>query len=317
MPVTLKDIAQRSGVSLITESYALNGKGRISKATRKQVQAVAEEMGYRVNASARAMRDGRFGAVSLILAPSAELGTLPAGLLSGIDQRLDENGVHLTTCHADIFADAAAGQRHKVIDQSLVDGHMVDLANKPFDRDADVTHGLPAIWLRCRRDHDCIYTDERGAGRDATRHLLERGHTRIAAAHGPTMEPAGHDRLAGYEDAMREAGLTPRFLVFDDPGRHEQTTEEPGSGMAQSVIQGIGTRMPQAQAWFATEDRPTAVLGIWQTDAMLVQAGVMRAGLSLPDDVALVAIADYFLNYGFPITTCCVHMTKFGRVPRR
>ncbi|MEM1445691.1 MAG: substrate-binding domain-containing protein [Planctomycetota bacterium] len=194
----------------------------------------------------------------------------------------------------------------------LVDGCLIDVAGKHGPYDLSLSRDLPTILLRGQREHDCIYLDEYQAGYAATRHLLELGHTRVAVAHGPLTEPAVAQRIAGYEDAMREAGLASNALVL--PAETSSPSNETGSGRSLAYVEHYSRRMPYAKAWFTREDRPTAVLGAWFTDAMLVQAAVLRAGLSLPDDVALMAIHDHSLNPGFPITTFFSSMTRFGRI---
>ncbi|MEM1445692.1 MAG: LacI family DNA-binding transcriptional regulator [Planctomycetota bacterium] len=121
-PISLQDIADQVRVTPRTVSRVLSGEyvPTQPKAVRRaeRIRELAQQMGYRTNTSARAMRTGRFGAVSLVLKPSAELGVLPGGLLSGIDLRLSQQDIHLTVCHATLDRprddDQAVG--HKVID---------------------------------------------------------------------------------------------------------------------------------------------------------------------------------------------------------
>ena len=97
--MTIKDIARHTGLSVPTIGNVLGRSGgRYSAQTRARVMKAARELGYRPNASARAMRRGRIGCAALVLSRSHQQthSYIPAGLLDGIDDELARHDMHLT-----------------------------------------------------------------------------------------------------------------------------------------------------------------------------------------------------------------------------
>src|SRR6185369_16509410 len=91
MPVTIKEIAERSGLSIPTVSQVLNNKGhRYRSETCNRVLKAVRELGYRPNSSARAMRMGRFNCVALLLSTESYRSFLPNELLRGIHDGVAE-----------------------------------------------------------------------------------------------------------------------------------------------------------------------------------------------------------------------------------
>src|SRR5690349_18023437 len=99
MSVTIKEIAQHTGLSIPTVGNVLGrSAGRYSQATRQRVMKAAQELGYRPNSSARAMRSGKIGCAALVLSRShpSILSHIPLGLLDGLDDELAQHNMHLT-----------------------------------------------------------------------------------------------------------------------------------------------------------------------------------------------------------------------------
>src|ERR1700749_3471720 len=95
---TIPDIAQRAGVTKAAVSFALNGQPGVSAATRERILAIAAEIGFEPSSAARALSDGRAGAVGLIIDRRARtLGseTFFMQLISGIQAELTEDHITL------------------------------------------------------------------------------------------------------------------------------------------------------------------------------------------------------------------------------
>ena len=95
MSMTIKQIAKAAGLSVPTISQVLNNTGRISDKTRKHVWKVCDELGYKPNASARAIRTGRFGAVTILLSREEHSSFLPRQLLDGINDEIVQRNLSL------------------------------------------------------------------------------------------------------------------------------------------------------------------------------------------------------------------------------
>src|SRR5207247_9755473 len=99
-PPTSASIAARMGLARATVTQVLNGRAveqRIPPETRQRVLKAAQELGYRANASARAIRAGRFGSIALV---QSQLGQyLPAELLNGLTTAMAARDLHLVLTH--------------------------------------------------------------------------------------------------------------------------------------------------------------------------------------------------------------------------
>jgi DNA-binding LacI/PurR family transcriptional regulator len=211
--VTVAEIARQLELGTSTVAHVLNGRGdelRIRAETQERVLQMARELGYRLNSSARAMRTGRFGSVSLIQPSNAIF--LPAGMMLGLIRELHEHDLHLTMSEAPDMALSDAGFLPKVVRELSVDGLLINMAGKmpPTFLNTLQSLGIPAIWINSKQAHDAVYPDDFQAAFDLTRHLLGMGHHHIVYA-APRLEASTlvhyseADRRAGYEAAMEKA----------------------------------------------------------------------------------------------------------------
>src|SRR4051812_31906827 len=84
MPTQI-DIAHKAGVSQVTVSHVLSGRGRVGEEVRQRVLDIARRLGYRPNAAARAISTGKFGCVTLLMGVRQQTSELPQQLLWGIE----------------------------------------------------------------------------------------------------------------------------------------------------------------------------------------------------------------------------------------
>ena len=215
-------VAAHLGLSRATVTHVLNGRAdeqRIRPETQRRVLEAAQEMGYRPNASARAVRAGRFGSVALI---QSLLGAyLPGPLLYGVTQAIAEKDLHLvlTQVPDGVIGDESYlphTMRELSVDGALINRHVG--FPLPF---LEQIHRLriPAVSLNVQQESDCVHPDEVMGGRLATEFLLRLGHERVTYMETAVSEEphfSKHDRREGYEQAMASAGRPPR--VHQIPG---------------------------------------------------------------------------------------------------
>lgn len=281
MAVTIRQVAERSGLSLQTVNQILKGNVESFRpATRERVLQAARELGYRPNTSARAMRSGRFGAVALLLSTHGERSLLSAGLLDGL---LEGTGANDLSLHIARLPDETLTnpvRLPKVLRELSVDGLLIKYdAGMPEPMAALIEQSrLPAIWLNSRHEYDCLYPDDYQAARQATEYLLSLGHTRVAYL---DWLRAGHysrdDRLSGYRAAMTEARLPPHDL-WPEPDLSD------------------GASIRRTFAWLTAPDRPTALLVYHDQMALTVFHAARVLGLDIPRDLSLMAFADTAVN---------------------
>lgn len=306
MAITLKRIAEHCGLSLQTVGAVLSGKEALFRPeTVAKVKAAAQELGYRPNSAAKAMRSGRFDCAALVLSDNPWRSTLFRPQLTGIDHALNAAGMHLI--HALIPEQdlRERGQVPRIIGELMADGLLINYnTGIPDALDQVITkHRLPAIWMNAKRARDCVYPDDEGAGRLATEHLLQLGHQRIAyvdychATTQPDQHYSAWDRQAGYEQAMRAAKLTPRVITSP-----------------QSVP---SAQIPQvARAWLEAADRPTAVVTYCEREAEpILYAATALMGMQVPRDLSIVTIADDPADHtGVPLATVILPRYDLGKV---
>jgi LacI family transcriptional regulator len=218
------------GLSRATVTHVLNGRGaqqRIRPETQQRVLEAARELGYRPNASARAVRAGRFGNVALIQSQLGEY--LPSELLFGLTTAMAAQHAHLVLTHVPNVDASGEDYVAHAMHELAVDGVFVNrhgIAPAPFlDRIQNLR--IPAVFLNSKQELDAVYPDDFGGGAMATEYLMGLGHERIAYVETePRRLPhySEHDRRAGYEQAMAAVGRSPqRHLLFPSTGERKAT----------------------------------------------------------------------------------------------
>ena len=275
--VTMNDIARKVGVSRAAVSRVLNPRQttrasiRVSEDTRRRVLAAAEEMRYRPNTSAIAVRTGRFGCAALLLSTVANQSTLPRGLLDGIHDALAERNLHLVLARVpdERLTDDAAVP--KFLREWMADGLIINYThNFPAQlRELIRRHRLPFVWTNAKLDADCVHPDDLGAAQAATERLLRLGHRRIAyVSYTESAHYSAIDREAGCAQAMRAAGLTLRAI--------------------RKVPLATSERIACSAQWLAGPDRPTAAVTYGVKEALPIAAAARSLGLRTPRDLSLV-----------------------------
>jgi LacI family transcriptional regulator len=276
---TIYDVARLAGVSTATVSRALNGTGQIAPATRATIEAAVEQLGYRPNTIARSLVTKSTQTIALLLPDITN--PFYAALVSGIQQTALAQGWTMLLCTTE--SDAEREELYlRVLRAKQVDGALVDGLVLPPDRIARfVEDGFPIVCLD--RDIDSrsiplVQVDNRLGGRIATRHLVDLGHTRIAHVTGAGELGISDERLAGYRDALTEAGLPVDFQLVEE-GRF---TDDGGHDAAGRLLE----REPDLTAIFAAND----------LSALGVMNAVAEAGRRVPDDVSVVGFDDLHLS---------------------
>ncbi len=278
MAVTMRDVADRAGVSVKTVSNVVNGFRHVSPDMRARVQRALDDLGYRMNVPARSLRSGRTGVITLAVpelrqAYFAELGGAvvrhaeEAGLLVLVEQTLESR---------ERETEVLTGGRGR-----LVDGVIFSPLGLGPDDLAAVRPDLPVVLLGERAvdgplDHVSI--DNVAAARDVVAHLVGLGRRRVAAVGVQPDVPVGpaQQRSRGYARALAAAGLPapPELLVPVAAGHR--------AAGAEAVARLLDGAHPPPDAVFCFND-------------MLAHGALhelLRRGVRVPDDVALAGFDD-------------------------
>jgi LacI family transcriptional regulator len=273
--VGLRQVAERSGVSVSTASRALSGSSRVSDKTVTKVRAAAAALGYRPNASARALRTARTQFVGLVV---TNLFNASFQTIAEVVQReFARHGYQLVLSVTGGDPLQERSSLHMLADHNAAGVIVVGSDNEATDELRELA--MPTVHLarRPRRPAgDCVLGDEIVGGRSATEHLLQLGHRRIAIIAGPSDVQSGRERLQGYWLAMQAAGL---------PVQDELT-------QAVALSPEAGARAVGALLTLPARRRPTALL-VANHEASYGALPAIRAQLAaVPADLSVICYED-------------------------
>ena len=261
---TIRDVAQKAGVSIATVSRVLNEKGDVRSTTRDRVHEAATELGYSVDSVGRALASQRTRLVGVVVGDNAghrDLSLMFFGkVLAAISRRLGQHGYEPL-----LLQDADAGGAHR-FDAAIVigvdedDPVVLDLA----ERD------LPLVGVDVRGGDAFVGSDHAGGVRLALAHLRAVGHRRIAHLAGAQNTFAGAERLAAFREACS-----------DQPDEYVRL----GDFSSDS-----GYR--EACALLALDDPPTAIVAASDLMALAALHAIWESGRRPGADVAVVGFDD-------------------------
>ncbi|MFB4300505.1 LacI family DNA-binding transcriptional regulator [Actinomadura sp. NTSP31] len=222
--VTTRDIAEQLGLSVSTVGRALAGDPRISTGTRHRVERKAAELGYVGNQAARMMRGASSRVIGLMVPDVGN--TFYSTAAHALAQCMSRQGHQVMLCETGDDRDNELAQVRGMI-AGQVAGVIVVPTPSPRGETVRLLRQVPHVQLlRTHPDlaRQSFGIDDRQVLRDATRHLRDLGHTRIAYLGGPAGLSTGERRLAGYLDVVgdRDHGL----VVHVPPGSVEDTRRE-------------------------------------------------------------------------------------------
>lgn len=274
---TIHDVARLAGVSVATVSNALNEARPVAGETRARVLRAVEALGYSPSAAARSMRGQRSGLIGLIVADITN--PFFTSLVQSVERAANAQGSAVLLCNSD--EDHDREEKHlQLLRTQRVDGIILAATgHQSAGRAAAlaqlrvpivlVDRGLPEFGL------DAVILDNRRAALEATRHILGFGHRRVAMIAGPSTVSTGADRLAGYREALLEAGVPYEGKWVHDAGFREERAYD------------------AACAMLAERERPTAIFAANNLIAIGVMRAIADSRLRCPEDVSVVSIDDF------------------------
>lgn len=274
---TVADVARAANVSMMTVSRVMNDKPGVRKELRQQILELAEEMGYQPNKIARGLATNRMGTVGLVV-PSIS-NPFYAQIAQGVEDAAYERGynVFLVNTIADLAREEAA--LNSLWAQNI-DGAIVCSLRLPQDRMVKSIERFPAAVLvnrvleRPLPNVATICVNDERAAREAVEHFIERGRRCIAYIGGPENAFSGQRRLAGYQAALKKAGIPcdPSFVM------HIMPDTDTGRQAAETLF----SRHPDIDAILTFND--------------LVAVGALQAcqaaGRQVPGEVAIIGADD-------------------------
>lgn len=275
---TMVDVARIAGVSISTVSHVLNGTRTVKPKTRGRVLAAIEVTGYRQDTLARAMRRSRTDSIGLIVSDAGEPAF--AGMVHGVEQAAAERGLTLLLANSAEEADREQRAIRTLVDRRVDGLILARAANTAPDLMESLAGQKAPVVLLDRLDNnvsfDQVGADNRDSMRRLIAHLVVQGHRRFAVIAGDTRVPTLSERLDGFYDGLRDAGLDPLAEQLVVSGLNEADS--------QSVLEDqLSARRTTALIACST---PLAVWGL---------RALERTGYSTPGDIAF-ATFDGFTN---------------------
>lgn len=277
---TIVDIANRAGVAPMTVSRVINESGYVSREAREKVERAVKELNYHPNGLARSLKRQRTHVVGILLPDIAN--PFSAELVRGIQDALLPRGYS-----SFISASERSVQREQAALRALFD-HRADgivVATRETKAGNDfllrlAERDLPMVVVGRALNHphvDRVTADHWKGAYEAVEHLIALGHRRIGFVGVSAINGAGLRRYQGYLDAMREHDLPIDEKLIVGPasqfGPGYSTQDDGYAGMKKLL---------------ALKKRPTAVFARNDFTAIGAICAVRDAGLSIPEDVAIV-----------------------------
>ena len=283
---TLQDIAERTGFTVNTVSRALKDKSDISVATREQIKAIADEMGYIRNRAASSLRSGRTKTIGVIV---GGMSNPYYGIMTdAIQNAAAELGYSiLIFCSRD-----NAELEAQVVETALsyqVDGILLfPCANSAKTiarlKAVGMPHVLMARHLSSPTDDYIVCDDEQG-GYLAAQHLIEAGHKRLGFLSSFDVVYSSEQRIHGFYRALDESGLPKENGFY----AHCPTTKEAQEQLERWRLIGV-----------------TGVFVFCDEEAWRAVSLLQAQGCSIPRDMAIIGFDNIQGILPIPAPLCSV-----------
>lgn len=272
MAITIYDVAREANVSMATVSRVVNGNQNVKPATRKKVLDCIERLGYRPNAVARGLASKRTTTIGVIVPDMsksyyAELSRGIADVATMYEYNIIiSNSDKSTSREVELFEDLLGKQ---------VDGliFMSDSIS-PEVRKEMKTANVPIVLagtLDFEANLPSVNIDHEQAAYDATKKLIDNGHTRISFVSGPfTRDINRVCKLVGYNRALEEAGIAvDEALIIETDNTYDEAYE------SWNVLRRL-------------DERPTAVMTSSDEVAVGIMNGLRDENLRIPEDMEII-----------------------------
>lgn len=206
---TIKDVARKAGVSISTASYALNNQSNVHPDTKKKILAIAKELNYYPNGSARNLKTKRTGNLGVFVYGFA--GPIFSDVLEGIRQTLQANNLNIIVSSGKASSNLL---KERQVDGAIVfDGQLSDDVLLHY-----ASQGHPLFVLDRNLVGPNIYSsviDNEGLVYTFIQAMIQKGYDDFAFLSGPTIAFNNNHRYDGFKQALHEKGLSHTYFQGD------------------------------------------------------------------------------------------------------
>ncbi len=300
MAVTIKDVANRTGLSTATVSRALNKSGYVSAENVRRVEQATAELGYQPNWMARGLHGKSSNLIGLIVPEVMSL--YDNSVIQVIAEELHGHGYGLLLClnneDGELDLSYLRHLREKQV-AGIIYTHPLRGNNSAYVR--ELAQQIPVIELNRRREDDAldaVLADNIQGAYQITKYLLELGHQRIALIMGENELTTGQKRLSGYRLAFGDAGIAvdPTLLKIGSFSRQH------GEVATAELLDG--------------ESPPTAILAGSNRILMGVLQVLTARNLAIPTAISVAAFNDteWLQIWNPPITTVDIAVEEMAHL---
>ena len=272
MPSTQKELAKLAGVSAGTVSNVISGSTGVSEKSRQKVLEAIRTLNYQPNLIARSLKTNRTNTLGIVI-PDITIPFFPK-IIRGAESAARERGYFLIVLDSE-RSPTREGDMIALLRAQRVEGILLVAAGGDKlspERSASLTSSSPVVCLdRLPLDLevDSVCVDDSGAAEMGITHLLEMGHREIAIITGPLTLHNEQERLDGYHEALRKAGIRIQpSLLWGGSFEQEEVASLCQSGLRRS------------------SGRPTAIFATNGVTGLAALRSLYAAGLSTPKDFA-------------------------------
>ncbi len=281
--ITIKTIASELDVSPSTVSKALNNSHEISSETRKRIQAYAKFYNYKPNSLALGLRNQKTMVIGIIIPEIVH--HFFSRVLDGIEHIAYAKDYNLMIALSK-DSHRKEVQNIEMLTNGSVDGLLVSIANDTYEKqnyehfNQLISEGFPIVFFDRVPPNlaiDKVIIDDVAGGYKATKHLIEKGYTKLAILTTPAHVKVGQDREIGYRKALEEANLkiNPEFCIKVNEKDNIEN---------------------QIATLFLLKKLPDAIFSVNETYAAIALKMAQKKGLRVPADIAIIGFTDGLIS---------------------
>ena len=300
---TMKDIAEKAGVSVATVSRVINKSGYVSEKNKEKIEEIIRELNYCPNAAARILTTQASDMIGLVM--PERVNPFFVKVYDGVTRKADEENITVL-----FYKTSDDEMRQQEILNQLKAQNVKGILITPSLYQTSATRkmveaveeaGIPVVLIDRDiegSDFDAVFIDNKGAIYKATEQLIQTGHTQIAAVTSPDFSRTGSRRQDGFQECMKKYGLKVR---------------------PEWVIEGkldVESGYEACRRMMEMEHSPTAIVAFSSSELIGCVKYLNETGYRIGSDVCLFGFDDIgtFPDFGLPLSTIERPMREMGEV---
>lgn len=287
MKINIKDVAKKAGVSTATVSRVLGDFPGVRDKTRKKVLKAVSELNYEINAVARSLRQKKTNSIGIIV--GNVLSQFYSVIAKSVEDTANKFGYHTILCNGDENPEKEL-EYLKVLKSNRVDGIILVPTGKNSEYVQRLIDSRTKVVLLDRLiegvDCDAVLVDNTNGAYKVVKHLINQGYRKIGIVDGYLDRTTGAERLRGYLQAIKEAGITKDDSLI----KIGNFKKESGKRLTRELLK--------------QSNRPEAIFTTNIDMSMGALIVIKEMGLAIPEDIGIVCFddSDWALILEPPIT---------------